>query len=340
MLFDLKTLILGLASVGVYAALLLLMAPESDAKATGLLHHLGEMGRREIARTRATCLRTLVAAGGAGLITAGTVAFKISLFHDTFTWLAAYGLKALNFVASFLLIQLAGFRLATKQSPLFGAALGSRWSETAPGAGRERFREEVGWGLRTQALSALGNLFCVIPAAFAFHWLYLIWAGAPFLDAKSAVSTLQSLHPWESATLAYAALTGGLLWLCTLWGGKLASRFGTFSGKLATVFFNILLGLGLAFVPMLGSWLAIPLDVRHFTLSGGTAAIAVASLGLSASVDAGLIPAFSGVLWIGILNFSVSFALAFLASWLNSRSARSEAWLAPQATARPAFASP
>lgn len=276
-----------------------------------LMDHLCRMGQREIAKSYRACLRILLAAGGAGFITAGTVIFKHVILHSSLSWLTCGILAALNFVASFLFMQLLGFRLATKQSSLLGAAL----------ARTERFRDELVWSFRTQSFSAFGNLAFVIPAIFAFHLIYLKFSGAPFLDPEAARSLLESLHPWKGGTLVYAALTGCILWWCTLFGAALANWLRPFSKTVASVGFNIILGFVLAFTPLLGRWLHIPLDVRHFTLSTGAAAIAVASLGFREALHAGLLPAALGVLCIGLLNFGVSAALAYAAASIRIRKA-------------------
>ena len=268
------------------------------------------MGHHEAARSPAACLRTLLAAGGAGFITAGTVILKLLILHASLTLFRGGFFVALNFMISFIFIQIFNFKLATKQSSLFGAALGRRLRSFRAGFDHEIFRREMEWGLKTQAMSALGNLTFVIPVVYVFHLIF----HSTFIDPATARIALQSLHPWKSASLPYAVFTGCLLWLCTFLGGAMANRFGRFSKTSATLFFNVFLGAALAFIPVLGKVLKIPLDVRHFTLSGGTVAVAATSLGFHKALDAGLISALFGVLWIGVLNFSVSFGLAFMHS--------------------------
>ncbi len=277
------------------------------------------MGHREVARSLAACVKNLAYAGGAGVLTAFTVALKVVILHSPLPLLAGAVLSSLNFIGSFLLMQAFGFRLATKQAPLLGAGLGKRWQELRSVIARRThlrkiWREEIYLSVRTQLFSASGNLIFVVPATFAFCTVFRLQTGAQFLDAHSAQAALASLDPWRTATLPYAALTGGLLWLCTYLGGALAQRFSPFSKTLATIFFNVCLGAGLAFLPMLGRQFGLPLDVRHFTLSSGTLAAAVTTLGLANAWSSGLAQALVGVLAIGALNFSVSFALAFLAA--------------------------
>jgi site-specific recombinase len=284
------------------------------------------MGQKEVARSYAACAGNLLYAGGAGLVTAGTVALKVVILHSPFPWIASFILSAANFVGSFLLIQAFGLRLATKQSPLLGAALGRSWQQLRQLLARrphlrKMWREEVGWTFRTQLFSAGGNFIFVIPAAFVVCTVFRLQTGAQFLDPQAARAALASLDPWHTATLGYAAMTGALLWLCTYLGGVLAHRFEPFSKGLATVFFNVCLGVALALIPMAGKKFGLPMDVRHFTLSSGTLVVAVVSLGVQSAWNAGLAQALEGVLAIGALNFSVSFALAFLAVKLDREQA-------------------
>lgn len=285
--------------------------------ALAILEHLSRMGHKEVARSYAACMRSLLAAGGAGLITALTVVGKVLIVSAQFSRLQAVVLVALNFVMSFAFIQILGFRLATKQAPLLGAALGRLWSGIRAGIAHPQAAQETQWSLRTQAASAIGNLFFVIPGAVLFQVVYQWRTGEPFLDQAAAQSALQSLDPWNTGTLLYAAFTGFLLWACMYFAGFFADRVGGLSKARVSMVFNVSLGLCLAFLPALGARLGLPIDVRHFTLSGGTLALAVSSLGFEGAPLADVAAASIGVLWIGVLNFTVSFGLAFVASWLN-----------------------
>lgn len=306
--------------------------------------HLSKLGLREIARSGKDCAITLISAAGAGLITAATVVVKLWMAKLPLPLFAAALLLALNFVLSFCTMQWLGFRLATKQSPLFGAALGrlrrslrrqaraedpliAQWRKGMISYQRmnERWklrfdrqralfafwRQELAYTLRTQALSAAGNLISVIGAALVFHLVIQWLQGTPFFSPGAAKAALESFDPLSSASLPYAALTGVLLWVCASFGAAIAHRLRPFSKSLSGLLSNVLLGAMLALVPMLGKWFGLPIDVRHFTLSGGTVTIAALSLGLQNALNAGLLAAAVGVVIIGALNFSVSFALAF-----------------------------
>lgn len=278
--------------------------------------HLGRLGQKEIARSYPDCFRALVASGGAGLVAAGMVLGKLLIYRlpgsTPVAWVAHAFLISLNFVASFLFMQLCRFRLATKMSPMIGAAMGAaaaaaRGCETK---GR-RLRETAFWGLGTQLAGAVGNLVILMPAVFVLHALILSWNGEAFMSPQAAEAALLSLHPWKSGTLLYAVFTGGLLWFCALSAAAVGKRFWP-SSKLATgVCFNVGIGVMLGLIPLYGKLLGLPLDVRHFTVTSGTMGMALASLGLRKALDAGLLAACAGALGVGFLNVTVSFALGF-----------------------------
>jgi site-specific recombinase len=165
------------------------------------------------------------------------------------------------------------------------------------------------------------------------------WAtGHGFLSPEKAHATVASLHPWRSGTLAYAALTGVLLWASSVAGGWLenflvyrrvpealahhralrrllgeggARRLADGVLHAASgVGTNVTLGLLLAAVPGVGGLFGLTLDVRHVTFALGSLALAGASLGSAEVLQPGFLAALAGVGLAGLLNFTVSFALA------------------------------
>jgi site-specific recombinase len=79
---------------------------------------------------------------------------------------------------------------------------------------------------------------------------------------------------------------------------------------------SIVLGYLLGFIPLLGHFFGIPLDVRHVTLSTGTLALAATSLGKDWLYRGWFIHTLFGIAVIFVLNLGVSFGIA---SWLASR---------------------
>jgi len=309
-----------------------------------IVRHLSEMGKKEIARSYNACVRNLRSAGGAGLIMAGTVTLKLVALPVSIAWVSVCAVRMLNYVLSFLLMQVAGFRLATKQAPLLGVSLGARWHDLAFGMRGvirgSKLKEELFWIARTQVLSAVGNIVVVIPVAFLLHWLIGTLSGRAFVTPAEAREILHSLHPTNSASLLFAAFTGGLLWVCTWLGGVIGGRVRPFSKTVAAATFNIALGCLLGILPVIGNVFDLPIDVRHFVLSGGLVAASTASLGISAALAAGVLPAFFCVFLIGALNSLVSFLLAFLSSWISrgpTPKAQTVQWAMPSRILRDTF---
>ena len=73
---------------------------------------------------------------------------------------------------------------------------------------------------------------------------------------------------------------------------------------------SIVLGYLLGFVPVLGEFFGIPLDVRHVTLSTGTVTLAAASFGKDWFYRGWLIHTVFGIAVTFVLNLGVSFSIA------------------------------
>jgi len=150
---------------------------------------------------------------------------------------------------------------------------------------------------------------------------------------------IESLQPFGGGTLAFAALTGVLLWMSSIVAGWLENwavyrrlpealeqhRFGRFVGRrtmawVSRVFArnvsgfggNTSLGFLLGMTPVVGKFFGLPLEVRHVTLSTGALVLAVMVLGPDQAQHHGASAAALGIALIGLLNFGVSFALALM----------------------------
>jgi site-specific recombinase len=241
-------------------------------------------------------------------------------------------------------MQLLGFTLATKQPSMTAAALAGTLRESAD-RDLSGLVSMIARITRSQLAAAIGNIGLVIPAAFVFNRVYQGRTGAPFLDATTAEYVLHSLHPTQSGTIFYAALTGVLLWMSSIAAGWLENwavyrrlpeaiaghRMGRFVGRRTMGFLsrfftrnisgfggNSALGFFLGMTPIMGKFFGLPLDVRHVTLSTGALTLAVCSLGGASFSNPDLFPAMLGIAIIGSLNFGVSFVLA-LAVALRAR---------------------
>jgi site-specific recombinase len=249
-------------------------------------------------------------------------------------------------------MQFCGFTLATKQPSVTAAALAGTLRETAGHPDLSALVSMIARITRSQLAAALGNIGMVIPAALLFDYYWRARFGAHFLDEESAHHALHSLHPTETGTVFFAALTGVLLWASSLAAGWLENwavyrrlpdaiaqhRMGRFVGRrtmgwLSRIFArnvsgfggNVTLGVLLAMTPVMGKFFGLPLEVRHVTLSTGALSLGIASLGAAADLHA-VLGAALGIAIIGCLNFGVSFVLALTVALRARQVERSDRW--------------
>lgn len=79
-----------------------------------------------------------------------------------------------------------------------------------------------------------------------------------------------------------------------------------------TIIGNISLGFMLGMSSIVNKILGLPFDIRHITISAGNVSVALYGLGIRNIPLGYLITIFFGVLAIGLLNFLISFSLAFI----------------------------
>ncbi len=301
-----------------------------------IIERAGHTGEHYITSTRGEYFKMLASAGGGGVLTAGTTALKYLTAWAHFAPFVEGALSAMNYAGSFLLMQLLGFTLATKQPSVTAAALAGSLRETAGHPDLTGLVGTIARITRSQLAAAVGNVGMVIPAAIVFDQVYRRHFEHSFLDADTAKYVLHSLHLTHSGSIFYAALTGVLLWASSVAAGWLENwatyrrlpeaiaehRYGRFLGRrtmawVSRVFSrniagfggNTTLGVLLGMTPVMGKFFGLPLDVRHVTLSTGALTLSVCSLGPELE-QADLFWAAAGIAVIGMLNFGVSFVLA------------------------------
>jgi site-specific recombinase len=291
-----------------------------------LADRMGHIGEKYIARSAREYFAMFHLAGGAGFITAGTIVAKYAMASLGAGLFWGGALASVNYTGSFLLMQLLGFRLATKQPSLTASALINRMKTVQLHSHKalSEVADEIATIARSQVAAAVGNFGFVIPAAVLFHFGYRWIVGESFLSQATALHAMESLNPFTTLTIPYAVFTGVLLWFSTLMASFIenwAIRAGLANRASKTIFGMsscVFLGILLAVTPVLGTWLGYSIDVRHFTLSTGSLTFAVCSLGFGGAMAHGLLSSFFGVLVIGVLNFGVSFALSLTWSALAS----------------------
>jgi site-specific recombinase len=316
-----------------------------------LVERAGKTGEHYIALTRRQYWQMLGSAAGGGLITLATASLKVRIAGLHLAPFLEGLLASTNYSLSFIIIQLCGFTLATKQPSMTAATLAESIRE---GAGGERLTQlvtQVVRIVRSQLCAAFGNVGTVALAAIGFDLIYRWRTDHSFLTPEKADSVLRSLHPLESGTIWYALITGVILWLSSLAGGWIENFFvyrrlpqaiaehhlGAWLGRRfmerLSAFFarnisgfggGLALGMMLGMTPVLGAFFGLPLDVRHVTLSSGTLAVALASLDFVTPRAA--LPAVIGIAVIFVLNLTVSFFCAVTVALRAKEIPRRDRW--------------
>lgn len=306
-----------------------------------------ETGEHYVARNRAEYLDMLRRASGGGAIMGITTVIKLLLSKLALAEFFKGAFFGLNYATSFILIQLCGGTVATKQPANTAPALARRMDELRTAPQLESLVDEVVFLIRSQVAAVVGNLVLVIPSTWLLDLLWTQMKGHHLLDAHKAEVTLQSILP-RNAWL-FATLTGGVLWLSSViaaWAEnwfilhQLSSSLAQHRGlrrwigptrtrrlglwlerNIAGLAANISLGLMLGMVPVIAGFFGLGLDVRHVTLSTGQVTASFVALDGSAFWQLSSLWIVIGILGIGALNILVSFSLAMFVA-IKARNVR------------------
>lgn len=299
----------------------------------------GHSGEHYVANNRREYWQMWLAALGGGLLTVFTAAIKLRIFERSFPNFVEGFFIGTDYAISFILLQIFGLALATKQPSMTGAALAgivrenrgvSRWSKIADFAARI---------CRTQLAAALGNVIAVCLGAIAFEQLWHKIFLESYLPTTAAKHVYEALHPFTSGTGIDAALTGVILWSAGVIGGwcenfavynripaaiaqhPLGQKIGArrmqrlanwFENHVASWTTSIVLGYMLGFFPEFAYFFGLPLDVRHVTLNTGMFALAAARYGVASFGHHWFYYAVAGIGTTFVMNLGVSFAVASL----------------------------
>ena len=315
-----------------------LVASNSSLLAAKVAERSSETGEHYITRTRAEYREMLGNAAGGGALTALTTAMKFGLmaFGLSAFWMGMW--SGVVYAASFVLIQLMHYTLATKQPAMTAPAMAAKLKDISDDTALSGFVDEVSHLVRSQVAAVLGNVTMVFPVVIALSLAMQFTLGQPMISEDKAHYVLHSLT-LLGPCLLFAAFTGVLLFACsiiagwvenwfvlhrldsairynpriTAWlGTARADRWAHFMRRnISGLAANISLGFMLGLVPPILAFLGLALDVRHVTLSTGQLAAACAALGWDVVKLPALWWAVASIPLIGVLNVGVSFYLAF-----------------------------
>jgi site-specific recombinase len=335
---ELRSLIVGLLTLGEQRrSVRALFAQHYSMLARKVAERSAETGEHYITRSRAEYRDMLARAGGGGAVIAGTTYVKfmvLSLALSPF-W-AGFG-AGLNYAVSFVIVQLLHWTVATKQPAMTAPALAARLADTRSEDAVEGFVDEVAHLIRSQMAGIIGNLAMVAPLVLAAQGLAWWLLGRPLIGGATAHHVLETLT-LLGPTAWYAAFTGVLLFASSLIAGWVENWFvlhrldsalrwnprirawlgadraarwaGWWRENISGLAANVSLGFLLGLVPVIAGFMALPLDVRHVTLSTGQLVAAAGTLGPAVVHDPHFWWCVAAIPLTGLLNVGVSFALA------------------------------
>ncbi len=320
-------------------SLRVLFASNSSLLAAKLAERSAETGEHYITRTPAEYRSMLAKAAGGGAVTALTTTAKFGL--------GALGLAAFwggfwagaMYSASFVLIQLLHWTLATKQPAMTAPAMAAKLKDLSRSDAVEDFVDEVTHLVRSQVAAVVGNVGMVTPCVLLISFGFYLAGGHNMISRSEADYVFHSLSLLSPGTLLFAAFTGVLLFTSSLiagwtenWfvlhrldsalrynpritavlGTERADRWAQFMREHISGFAsNISLGFMLGLLPPVLAFIGLGLEARHVTLSTGQLAAAAASYGLEALRMPALWWCVAAIPLIGVLNLTVSFFFAF-----------------------------
>ena len=315
-----------------------LISANSTLLSAKMAERSSEVGERYITRTRAEYTEMLGKAMGGGMVTALTTLLKFSVMAVGLSAFWSGFWSAVAYSATFILIQLLHFTLATKQPAMTAPAMAVKLKDIDSDAALSGFVDEVSNLMRSQAAAVFGNVFLVVPAVLLVNTLIVLLRGQPMISAKDAEHVLQSLT-LLGPTLLWASFTGLILFASSMVAGwaenwfvlhrldsalrhnpRITAFLGEDRGARWSSFMranisgfasNISLGLMLGLIPAFTGFFGFELEARHVTLSAGQLAAAGVSLGLDAFHQPAIWLCMAAIPLIGALNLGVSFFFAF-----------------------------
>jgi site-specific recombinase len=344
-----------------------LMSDNLRLLARKVIERAGRTGEHYVTSSRKEYFKMLLSAMGGGFLTLGTAVIKFFIKWQHFSPFLDGLCSSIDYAGSFLVMQLLGFTLATKQPSMTAAALAGVIRDREGPGQLDELVKLIARISRSQFAAALGNVSAVIMTATLFDLVMVRVYGHSFLPEKDAIKTIESFDPLGSGTIPFAALTGCILWMSSLvagwfenwvvyrrlpeaiahhrWGERLGrdrmARWARFLEHHAAGFGgSISLGFMLGMLQPIAMFFGLPLEVRHITLSTGSLTLALQSVGVDAVGWGPFISAVVGIMVIGLLNFGVSFALALVVALRARDVPRGERRTLPFAVIRRFFKGP
>ncbi len=301
--------------------------------------HERNTGEHYITATKPEYVDMFKSAAGGGVIVGVFAVFKMLLHHLSMAPFWQAFSYSINYATGFILIQITGCTLATKQPAMTASTIASSLDGKKfgiPNLAKLAITISQVW--RSQTAAFAGNLLVAFPIALAITILWNLIFGHPLAEGEHAQALLDEINPAKTASYVYAAIAGIFLFLSGLISGYIDNsirykkvpqriqehpllrltfsqerlkRIAAFVDKnMGLIIGNLMFGIFMGSAPFFGYIFGLPIDIRHITFS--TANLAVGLWGLHFHIP--LMEWFwvlLGIALIGFINFGVSFSLAF-----------------------------
>jgi len=296
-------------------------------------------GEYYIARNGKEYGRMLKAAMLGGLVIGFTGLLKFGIDGARFAEFFEGFFLSINYAIGFLLISAIGGVLAARQPVITAAALAEKMGALDTIEGLRSLLVQMAALLRSQAAAVFGNVLTVALVVGGLSVAALYAMGKPIMHPVEAHATLHSLSILGFTPL-FAAVTGLMLWLASLFAGfadnwfalrrlkdalanhrRLVHAMGAHRAErlanwlernVSGIAGNLSLAVLLGMTPAIAHFFGLPVDVRHVALSAATLTATVGSLGWAVLLTSEFWLAFAGLVSVGLLNVGVAFVCALL----------------------------
>ncbi len=295
-------------------------------------------GEHYVALGNAEYWDLFISACGGGFIVSFMVLIKLALHDMHFPLFWEGFLYSITYAAGFVIIQMLGFTLATKQPAMTAAFIAASLDDIKDDSSRyHHLAATVAKVSRSQLISFVGNLIIVFPCTLL--WIYALtkMAYKPIIEPEAANDLLLAVHPLHSLSFLYASIAGVFLFLAGIISGfgdnkvvvssiglrleahpflkkrlsaKHLHQVASYIEKnLGPLLGNIILGFMLGMSGFLGKITGLPFDIRHITFSTGNIALGFYATNIPFSIEF-VLAILAGIFIIGFFNFAISFFLA------------------------------
>lgn len=298
-----------------------------------IMSHTSEKGEHYIGFSRNENKKLFRSAMGGGLIVVCLVFIKHYIHQLNLSLFFEGLLFGLNYGIGFILMHFLHFTLATKQPAMTASYI----AKNIEGKSTENVAPVLKQIIRSQFVSLIGNLIIVLPLCFLIAFGLKYFFHYQVFEYKTAAAQLRSNHPFMSLALFYAFVTGIFLTMAGIITGYydnkvvfsdfairikehpdwsqnyspafLAKMAAFVEKNLGAIIGNLFLGLILGSAGNIGTFLGLPFDIRHVTVSSGNFGIALGSVYVYHTLE--FVTIFAGILLIGVINIFSSFLLSF-----------------------------